>query len=413
MNGITYSSSNTNFSNQCIFNGNVQLSKTSGSTYVFTDFRLINAVTKNTNEFAQIYCANSNWDNVLYRPNGNYQIYIRNSLDTSNIQVLQANLTNFNIKNTNCLIDNNLTVNGTTNLKNTNITGDLIVNGLNIKNEIDALDTSFTTGTINTNDLVTGNLTATGTTNLKTTNIITSNGTSSTPSLIVRDNGNTSFTRTLAIIPNSSSGAYNPNVASKDLSIVGTGTSSNQTTLSICTWSSTKSGFRTGPQFCELTAGSNSIFIDSTAGTVINGSTSITGLVTYANTTPSSVSNTKTLSTFANSIYTSQLFSISFSGSQKRTLNIVCPISYYRSSIIGTQGINISNVITTTINNLTVDIYKNNSLIQTITPSYSETLPKTISANKLPNSTGQTYSYEIYLGKITFSYDIDTPTIDT
>ena len=34
------------------------------------------------------------------------------------------------------------------NLQNTNITGDLIVNGLNIKNEIDALDTSFTTGTI-------------------------------------------------------------------------------------------------------------------------------------------------------------------------------------------------------------------------------------------------------------------------
>lgn len=95
-------------------NGAVRLNQNSGTTFIYSDLRLINVSTKNANQFAQLYCGGLNWDNVLYRPNGNYTLFIRNTADTANIQYLNVNSTSFNIKNTNALIDNNLTVNGTT-----------------------------------------------------------------------------------------------------------------------------------------------------------------------------------------------------------------------------------------------------------------------------------------------------------
>lgn len=97
-------------------NGAVRLNQTSGTTFIYSDLRLINVSTKNVNQFAQLYCGGLNWDNVLYRPNGNYTLFIRNTADTANIQYLNVNSTSFNVKNTNVLIDNNLTVNGTTTL---------------------------------------------------------------------------------------------------------------------------------------------------------------------------------------------------------------------------------------------------------------------------------------------------------
>ncbi len=114
--------------NNLYVNNNVLLNQNSGTTYLYSDMRLINTVNKNNNEFFQMYCANSNIDNILYRPNGNYNLFIRNATNNANTQILQANLTNFNIKNTNALIDNNLTVNGTTTLQTVNVNNDLTVN---------------------------------------------------------------------------------------------------------------------------------------------------------------------------------------------------------------------------------------------------------------------------------------------
>lgn len=278
-------------------------------------------------------------------------------------------------------IDNNLTVNKT-----------LIVQGMNIKAEIDALDTSFTTGTINTNNLVTGNLTATGTTNLKTTNVITANGATTTPSLIVRDNGNATFTRTLAIIPNSSGGAYNSNVVSNDLSIVGTGTSSNQTTLSICTWSSTKSGFRTGPQFCELTAGTNSIFVDSTTGTVINGSTTFNSDVYNSNTLNIYKMTTDPTYSFSKTLGTSNVLvsTITIQSNYNQRIFVNTPVSVYRNGTNNSGGNQTQHF--ETLSSISAYYTKNDVFVGNLTVTTNNTLP----ATKQMNHINPSFIYEQY-----------------
>ena len=82
------------------------------------------------------------------------------TLGSTNVNSLITNTNTFITAATNTLQGIVYTSgNDTTTINNNvNITGSLIVQGLNVKAEIDALETSFTTGTLNTTNLTTGTL---------------------------------------------------------------------------------------------------------------------------------------------------------------------------------------------------------------------------------------------------------------
>lgn len=308
-------------------------------------------------------------------------------------------------------IDNNVTINKT-----------LIVQGMNIKAEIDALDTSFTTGTINSTDLTTNNLYVNndakfgqvgGTTYIKndmrfcnTTNKsegeftqvyqggsqfnLLNHRPSGTMSFQIKNSGDTALVEYMKL--NSTSlNVKNTNVdIDTNLNVDGT-TTLNTLTVSGATNLNGATNINN-----TLTLNTQSIVSD--------------GFISYSNPNPTNISQTKNFNATVTQvgIYSSLVYSITFSGSEKKLISIVSPLSYARSAVIGTQGINFSNRITTTVTQITIDVKKNGVTIATFTPSFSENFTRVFRATKTTNSTGFTYTYEIFFGYLSFSYNVDS-----
>jgi hypothetical protein len=129
-----------------------------------------------------------------------------------------------------------------------------------------------TTLTATTANITTANVTTlntTGTSSFNTTNITTSNGLTSSGSVTINDNGG-STTRTLAVIPNSNSGSFNPTVQSGDISIVGMGTANGENgNFNISSWSNTRNGCRITNNSTTVSGGDNNIHVNSTNGVTI------------------------------------------------------------------------------------------------------------------------------------------------
>lgn len=346
-------------------------------------------------------------------------------IGTTNVLTsLNNNQTSINTLNTNTTGITYTSGTDTTNVdNNVQITSGkkLYIGTMDVEAEINALDTSFTTGTINSTNLTTNNLYVNndakfgqvgGTTYIKNDmrfcnvtnkseseytqiyqsgnqfNIINQRPNGNI-SLQIKNNGDTALVEYMKL--NSTSlNVKNTNVdIDTNLNVDGNTTLNTLTVSGVTNFNENVNINKT------LTLNSNSIIGDA--------------FTSYSNLQPSSITQTKTAgSIVSNNIFSTSLYSITFGGSERKSISITCPLSYARSAIIGTQGINFSNRITSTITNISVDVKKNGSIISSITPSFSETLPRVFRATKQTNSTGFTYTYEIFFGYISFSYTIDS-----
>jgi len=193
-------------------------------------------------------------------------------------------------------------INDTTTFNNNvSITGDLIVQGTNIKAEIDALETSFTTGTLTTTTLTAGTLNITNQINMTNptrafrniNNIGYANfcdiGAGSdinsfsighagvyTYFTSMINNGIFQFTSAntdnkLFLLPNvTGNGAYNPTTKADDILLLGIGGMKGDQNLNLCVWSNTATGVRIEPTKTIMTGGNNNIEVSATE-TNING----------------------------------------------------------------------------------------------------------------------------------------------
>lgn len=191
---------------------------------------------------------------------------------------------------------------------NVSITGNLLVQGMNIKAEIDALETSFTTGTLTSTNLTTGTLNVSNVMNMTnpTVSSRTINGigylnladvntaSSSTVFHIAQFSANTEFRNfrassqfaftglsstgvfndgnQLRLITNAPAGNFNPTTQLDDVLLFARNNSVNMNKcLNLTVWSNTGTGVRVQPTRTTITGGSNNIYIDSTQGIVVNG----------------------------------------------------------------------------------------------------------------------------------------------
>ncbi len=199
-------------------------------------------------------------------------------------------------------------INDTTTFNNNvSITGNLIVQGTNIKAEIDALETSFTTGTLNTTNLTTGTLNVSNQINMTNPtrvyrsinnigyanfcdmdagtdinafsignagsytyfNSMKNNGIFQFSSLDI--NGNTTDNK-LFLLPNvPGNGSYNSTTKADDILLLGIGGSTGTQNLNLSVWSNTATGVRIEPTKTIMTGGSNKITVDNTDGITIDG----------------------------------------------------------------------------------------------------------------------------------------------
>ena len=84
--------------------------------------------------------------------------------------------------------------------------------------------------------------------------ISTALGSTSTPSLIIEDNGTA---KGLYFIPNSILSGYNPSISAGDIEIFAKGSAVNTETLALTTWSQTNTGIKIAPTSVRMGAGSN------------------------------------------------------------------------------------------------------------------------------------------------------------
>jgi len=194
---------------------------------------------------------------------------------------------------------------------NVSVTGNLVVQGMNVKAEIDALETSFTTGTLNTTTLTAGTLNVTNQINMTNPtrgnrninnigyanfcdmdagtdinafsignagpytyfNSIRNNGIFQFASLDI--SGNATNNR-LFIMPNVfGAGSYNSTTKADDVLVLGLGDTVGTQNLNLSVWSNTATGLRVEPTKTIMTGGSNTITVDSTAGITIDGTQKI------------------------------------------------------------------------------------------------------------------------------------------
>ena len=109
----------------------------------------------------------------------------------------------------------------------------------------------------------------------KTASIITDNGQSSSPTLTVGDSKN-GVDKSVIVVPNSNSGAYNPIVQTGDISVVGYGDLQNDGRMSISTWSNTKNGIRITDDSTTINGGDNFITVNPSSITIDSGNNSVT-----------------------------------------------------------------------------------------------------------------------------------------
>jgi len=269
----------------------------------------------------------SNTTGITYNT-GSDTTTIDNNLIVSSGKSLTLGTTNINsfITDTNTFIvaaSNNLqgvvytAGNDTTTINNNvNITGSLVVQGMNIKEEIDALETSFTTGTLNTTNLTAGTINITN--QLNFTNPTVSNRyinnlggltfsdwvdnsfsmqvyNSGLNHFIISEKNNGEFSflgrnslgvatnRKLTILSNANATNYNPTTTANDVLLFASNPSIETQSLNLTVWSNTKTGVRIEPTKTTISGGNNNIDISSNNGIVINGNTDINGTTTINN----------------------------------------------------------------------------------------------------------------------------------
>jgi len=291
----------------------------------------------------------------------------------------------------------------------------LFIGDMDVGAEITALETSFTTGTIDATNIEatnitvgvlnvnfatnTDDLTVTGLTNLKATSITTSNGTTTNASLNITDNGNSN--RSLIVIPNSASGAFNPTVQTGDISIVGLGTSNGVNgNLNISAWSNTQNGCRITNNSTTITGGSNYVSVNSNDGTTINGNTIIHGDLTIDNTIQA-VEIPLPIYTYSKIYGTSNVLvaTITVDKNFKKPIVMNIPISVYRNG---------TTIILPPANAQKTETLTSISAYYTITNLQNATSLTITTNNTLPISKTYTYSnssfnYEQYFTNVSLT----------
>lgn len=109
-------------------NNNARFGQVGGSAFIKNDVRFCNVMSKSENEYTQFYQSGIDMTIAGQQNNSALSFSGRNSSGTLT-QYFRVNPTSFNVKNTNMVIDNNLTVSGTTNLQSTVVNTNLTVGG--------------------------------------------------------------------------------------------------------------------------------------------------------------------------------------------------------------------------------------------------------------------------------------------
>lgn len=240
------------------------------------------------------------------------------TLGTTNVNTFITNTNTFITAATNTLQGIVYTGgNDTTTINNNvDITGSLVVQGLDIKAEIDALETSFTTGTLTSTNLTTGTLNVTNHMNFTNpsfgvrqinglgyfnmSNLTTGVNNAmqlynvGNDTLIVSNVDNSHFSfrgknidgvntlNRFFIIPNAANdGYYNPTSKKDDVLVFGAGNANDVRSLNMTVWSGTATGVRVEPSRTTMSGGSNNIFVDSSQGIQNNGIVNFNTLSRY------------------------------------------------------------------------------------------------------------------------------------
>lgn len=194
-------------------------------------------------------------------------------------------------------IDDTTTINN-----NVSVTGNFLVQGMNIKAEIIALETSFTTGTLTTTTLTAGTLNITNQINMTNptrpyrsinnigyANFCDMDASSDINSFSIgnagsytyfnsmKNNGIFQFTslntdNKIFLLPNvPGNGSYNPTTKADDILLLGLGGSVGTQSLNLSVWGNTGTGVRIEPTKTIMTGGNNKITVDNTDGVIIDG----------------------------------------------------------------------------------------------------------------------------------------------
>jgi len=262
----------------------------------------------------------SNTTGITYNIN-NDTTTIDNNLIISSGKSLTLGTTNVNsfITDTNTFINaatNTLqgivytSGNDTTTINNNvSITGNLLVQGMNIKEEIDALETSFTTGTLNTTTLTAGTLNVTNQINMtnpirnsrninnigflkfcdysSATDIeslrISADNTNAyynnirnggVHQFLSRNNDGTDNVNRLIVLPDAGAGSFNPTTQYNDVVVTSVGSVINTRKLNLISHSSTANGVKIEPTKTTMTGGANTVVTD-VSGVSITGNSVI------------------------------------------------------------------------------------------------------------------------------------------
>lgn len=276
----------------------------------------------------------------------------------------------------------------------------LYIGTMDIEAEINALDTSFTTGTINSTNLTTTNLTVSNLnvntqSNMKITNINTSYGPTTTASLSITD---TTTNKKLIIVPNISGGSYNAISNVNDISIVGVSGSSNDSVLNLTTWSNIKTGIKINSNSTSIFSGNNNTLTLNDSGLTVSGNTTLNNnlysqpLISYTVENPTY--------TYSKTIGTTNilLVSVSVPKSFNSVITLTSPLSVYRN------GTNASNGNQTrhyeTLSSISGYVTKNGVFVNNLTITTNNTLPITKQMNHISNS----FYYEQFYTNITTSF---------
>lgn len=288
----------------------------------------INIITKFNNTDTLIADLQTVTSGVSYTA-GSDTTTIDNNLAISSGKVLTLGSTNVNnfISDTNTFITNTTntlqgvaytSANDTTTVSNNvNITGNLVVQNMNVKSKIDALDTSLTTVTLNATTIngsilnastlnVSNQINMTNPTrtsrningigflrfvdysSISNTNVLSigQDGIHTYFNNAAVANGQYQFlgtnangvnnTKRLIISPDSHDNRYNTTTELNDVVVAGVGAGVNDTTLNLVSNSTTANGVRIQPTRTTVTGGNNNMYVDNSQGIVMNGNVSMT-----------------------------------------------------------------------------------------------------------------------------------------
>lgn len=338
---------------------------------------------------------------------------------------------------------------------NTNITGNLIVQGMNLKAEIDALETSFTTGTLTTTTLTAGTLNITNLINMTNSNRGLRNinnignlnfcniGAGSDITLLnVNANGDSAYFintanrghfqflgnningvnngNRLILVPDAGTNLYNPSTLNNDILLFGAGSNSGEKTLNLSVWSNTATGVRIQPTQTTMTGGTNNI-ITSSSGISINGNNGNINIVSNNNnkviinnydyneetikvSNIQLASNTYSLTFVPNTAGNNNILiaTATISPRYRKRIIISSPVSLTRSFRVNNDAI-----VWATVNenvNISVNVFKNGVFHSTIS---SNTLPTNSIGFFTDQPSSFVYTYNYYCGILSLGFNPD------